>query len=139
MTNTLGEGEVRVRFRNKRWWGLMLGSLGAILATSGILHSVFEPDQLVAGKPNPQFAIWASIFIVAITLIVGIIYHRIIDEQEEHAYLWGMTMGYYVLAPGSLVYWLLFNAGLIPASGFMFILLASALVAIAVQLRLQFR
>ena len=143
MTNLANEGsndgERRIKIRNWRWWGFMIAAAAVALIAGSLLNTVFGEDKFVHGRLNPQFAIWVSIFSVVMIPATALIYHNIIDEQEERAVLWGMTSGYYTLLTGGLVWYFLSYAGLVAPLGFIFVILGSIAVATAAQLWQQFR
>lgn len=141
MTNLVDEGDgmSRVKVRNRRWWGLMAGIL-AVGAAGSLVFRQFWPRGIRLGEAvDPGQAIATSMFIAVFGAIAMFIYHRIIDEQEERAALWGMTVGFYTLMLGGFSWVLLASANLVALPSLIFVLLGSSLTAIAVQLWLQFR
>jgi hypothetical protein len=137
--NSDGKGTRRTKSRNRRWWALMLAPLAAIPILR-FVHQTFWPKGVIlAGALNPQFAIYSAALAVLNGLIFGVIYHRIIDEQEENSALWGMTIGFYLLAFGGIAWFFLAAAKLVPLVSFLAVWIGSATVAAAAQLWLQFR
>lgn len=134
-----GEGTARATQRSRRWWGLMLGSFAVVGVLSFIRHRIWPNGAILGDRLDPTFAIWGAALVLLLGGSLAIAYHRIIDEQEERAALWGMTVGFYMLAFGSLAWFLLHAAKLVPLTGFLFVFVASAIIAAAVQLWLQFR
>jgi hypothetical protein len=139
MTNLQVKGEARVKFRNKRWWATMAGIL--LFAATGvkILGHVFGPQNLAEGRLDSQFAIWTSAFFTIVIILTALVYHRIIDEQEERAALWGMTLGFYAVSTGGFIWWFLARAGLVSPLSFIFVIIGGGLFGAAVQLWQQFR
>ena len=134
-----GEGTRRVKRRNRRWWVLMLAPLVS-MPFLHIVNRTFWPHGLMLnGALNPQFAIFGAVLGLISGLIFALVYHRIVDEQEERAALWGNTIGMYLLAFGGIAWFFLHAAKLVPLEGFLVVWLASGLVAAAVQIWLQFR
>ncbi len=141
MTNLVdeGKGAARVRFRNRRWWGLLLGAFAILGALRLIAHFIWPHGPRLGDRMDPTFAISASIATAIIGLVFVIYYHKIIDEQEERAALWAYTIGFYALALSNIVWFLLFSAKLVPVAGLLVAILGSCLIAGAIQLWLQFR
>ncbi len=134
-----GKGAARVKFRNRRWWGLMLGSIAVVGVLHVIARHIWRHGARVGDQIDPAFAISASIAIAVLGIGVAVIYHRIIDEQEERAALWAYTIGFYALLLGSGIWFFLFTAKLVPLTGFFIAFIGSCLIAAAVQLWLQYR
>ncbi len=139
MTNLASNGESRVKFRNKRWWVSMAGCvLLAIIGLKGLEYA-YGMRVGAPGKLDPQFAIAVSILMSFVVMVTGLVYHRIIDEQEERAALWGMTLGFYATTIGGFIWWFLARADMVSPFGFIYVILAGGVIGGAAQLWVQFR
>jgi hypothetical protein len=142
MTNLEGDGNgvARVKLRKRRYWGLMLGFAAIMLGLSAIARILFWPDGPWNGDIlDPQFAIWTSPVLLLLVSATMIIYHRIIDEQEERALLWGNTAGFYTLFFGGAIWSMFAAAKLVTPESVFLVWLVSGIFAIAVQLWRQYR
>ncbi|MCB2075237.1 MAG: hypothetical protein H6917_13215 [Novosphingobium sp.] len=136
----MGDGERREKSRIRRWWAVILGAPLALPPIFYATHHLFWPDgPFLDGALNPRFAIVAAVSTCVLGLLVAVPYHRIIDEHEERSFLWGATVGFWLMAFGGFAWFFLVAAKLIPMASFLIFWLACILVGAAVQLWLQFR
>lgn len=130
--------------RRKRYWT----SLGAAALIGGVIGGWMVADQrnepysiatLFSGALTPDFAIGASAAWVIGLAVCMILYHRAIDDHEEHAWLWASTAGWYAFIFPAPVWWVLHRAGMAPPADAMILFLLSLVVNAIVYLWLKFR
>ena len=130
--------------RRKRYWtSLGLAALiGAIIGgwmavdQAGAPHSI---ATLFSGALTPGFAVGASAAWVIGLAICMILYHRAIDDHEEHAWLWAAVAGWYAFIFPAPVWWVLHRAGMAPPADAMILFIFSLVVNCIVYLWLKFR
>ena len=132
----------------KRYWRMwvLIGALGLPLGMALAISSreqglaAFNPFSVAPLSPTVAIIV-AALAVISISVAL-VLYHRTIDDHEEHAYLWGSQIGYYVLVVGIVGWWLLQRGGIVPpidtAVAFAAILL-SILVQVAVWAWFKFR
>ena len=130
--------------RRKRYWT----SLGAAALIGGVIGGWMAADQpagqsaadlLGSGALTPGFAIGASAVWVVGLAVCMILYHRAIDDHEEHAWLWASTAGWYAFIFPAPVWWVLHRAGMAPPADAMILFILSLAVNAIVYLWLKFR
>jgi uncharacterized membrane protein YhaH (DUF805 family) len=129
-----GEGKKRLTKREIRYWGAGVGSvLFTFIVVTFMIYFAVDNPAFVKGSDDVRRFIPASVAIIASSaLAIGLpafyIYlHRLIDEQEESAWLWANTISWYATGLISLVWFILHTAQLVPPIDGYFVLLASAL------------
>lgn len=99
MTNhepeTLASGESRSRHRQRRVWRALLIPAAVALLVLFAARSSLDGAAGAPGGTSPAFAITFVVVIALFTIVGAIWHHRVIDEQEERAILWGNTVGFY--------------------------------------------
>lgn len=89
-------GESRLRHRQRRVWRAMLIPASvALLILLAARSGMLGPFSDAPGRLSPAFAITFVVVIVLFTIVGAIWHHRVVDEQEERAILWGNTVGFY--------------------------------------------
>ncbi|AMG74203.1 hypothetical protein [Sphingopyxis granuli] len=130
--------------RRRRYWT----SLGFAALIGGLIGGWLVVDQpkgrgltemLATGSLTPGFAIAAALCWTIGLAIAMILYHRAIDDHEEHAWLWASTAGWYALIFPAPVWWVLHRAGLAPSPDAMLLFLLTLVVNAVVYLWLKFR
>ena len=106
-----GIGEARTRSRNRRIWSAML--LPGLMAV-GILEAVRRASG--GSVASPAFAVAFAFVITVMVAVAAIWHHRVIDEQEERAILWGNTAGLYVAIVSAMIADVFAQAGLMRAT-----------------------
>lgn len=89
-----GTGEAKARRRQRRVWLAITAPALCALAILLIAREAIGPSAS-ATPVSPLFALIFS-FVLPVAVVIGaIMHHRVIDEQEERAILWGNTVGFY--------------------------------------------
>lgn len=124
-----GQGEARARQRRRRiWLAMLLPALIALAVLMAVKLGMGEALRPVDGRLHPAFAVLFCVVIGLFTLIGSVWHHRLIDEQEERAILWGNTVGFYAAVASMMMADALTMAGLIqPVSHVAAIIGAAAL------------
>jgi hypothetical protein len=134
-------GEAKLKSRRRRYWALVGGGTLLGLAIIALLNVIFKPWIKVAGKLNPDYAIWLAGTMSLFMLIYCVLGHRraIVDEREERAMLWAGTICFYILLIGETTGAVLAGAGLVGPPAFMALLFGTAIIYLAIWLWLMFR
>lgn len=134
----------RMSPRQRRYW-TSLGIGGVVGGIVGAWMVIDQPDGRSAfemantGPLSAGFAIGASIFWTLGVAIASIVYHRSIDDHEEHAWLWAGLWGWYAFIFTAPVWWVLHRAGQLPAPDVMILFIVSMLANGVAYLWLKFR
>ena len=90
--DAVADGESRSRQRQRRVWrALLIPAAVAVL----VLHAARSGLVGARGTTSPAFAVTFVLVIALFTIVGAIWHHRVVDEQEERAILWGNTVGFY--------------------------------------------
>lgn len=134
----------RMSPRRRRYW-TALGFSGVIGGIIGAWMVIDQPEGRSAiemantGALSTGFAIGASIFWTVGLAIASIVYHRSIDDHEEHAWLWAGLWGWYAFIFAAPVWWVLHRASIAPAPDAMILFVFSLLSNAIAYLWLKFR
>ena len=135
-------------FDRRYWkmWMIIIGlslPIGAAVAVLGLSDQSRGFSLILSNAPiAPLTAILVSIVMTLLLVVAAIIYHRTIDDHEEHAYLWGSTISYYFLILAFPLHWLLARGGLVPTLTIgiaLLLILISCLVQAIVWALFKFR
>ena len=134
---------------DRRYWKMWLVifalsmPIGAAVAVLGLSDQRDGLTLILSNAPiAPLAAILVSVAMTMLLVMAAVIYHRTIDDHEEHAYLWGSTIGYYFLVLAFPLHWLLARGGLVPQITIgiaLLIILASCVVQAIAWAMLKFR
>jgi hypothetical protein len=105
--------------RQKQYWGAWAAAFAFGLLTPWFLESagMLEPGDvfdLSSSKISNNAAIFGSIIYSISLIIIGVLYHKGMDEQEERAYLIANTASWYFLMLAIPVWWLFDKANIAP-------------------------
>lgn len=143
MTNlaskTAASGESKERMRTRKYRALMAAAIGIAFIFSFVIRRIWPTGNRFGDVLTADFAITCAVFILLLGVCLAFLYHRIIDEQEERAALWGMTIGFHFLSFGGFAWLFLVSANLVPLFSFAWLLAGSITLAGAVQFWLQYR
>jgi hypothetical protein len=111
----------------KRYWKMWLvmilmgAPLGMVLAIPSLpqtgekLSADLFLRPFANGPLSPALAAVLALGGLALCTVAFVIYHRTVDEQEEHGYLWGSQIAFYFLAVAIPMWWVLQRGGIVPA------------------------
>ncbi len=131
--------------RRKRYTtGIILALLvGAVI---GAVMQLGEPNNGTSGLVllddtplTPGFATGAAILWTVGLAVCLVIYHRSVDDHEEHAYLWAGLAAWYTFTLSAPTWWVLHRASLAPAPDVMLLFVGALAVNVAVWLWLKYR
>ena len=135
-----GEGKKLLKRREIRYWSVGLISIPLIFIVTGLLgyfaskNPKFIRDGnfvLPGGDVAPFFVPPSVAIIVSIIAVIGFTaiftyLHRIVDEQEQSAWLWANTISWYATGLISLIWDILHKAQIVPPIQGYLVLLVSA-------------
>ena len=96
-------------------------------------------DLFGNGQFDPGVAIFLSALWVGGMALSLFIYHRNVDDHEQHAYLWGGLAGFYAIVFPAPVWWLLARAQILPAVDGMILFLFAVTANAIVYMWLKYR
>lgn len=141
-TGQPGSGEDRARRRQRRvWTAVLLPGLVAFALLMAVRTWMGVPlgFGLSVWRPTPGFAVLAVVVTVIAVAVGAIWQHRVIDEQEERAILWGGTVGFYVALVSAMAADAFRMANLIPAVPHLAVLAGSLVAAVLTYAWVRFR
>lgn len=96
--------------------GALGGIGGAVIAIAGGGGKLTEGSGIFSNDPLPPMVAAALIVVLGIIIpIISYYWHKVVDEQEEHAYKTGTLYAFYVYGIGTPIWWLAWRGGFAPA------------------------
>ena len=127
--------------RNERLNRNILIACGAVGGIVGAVITIASGGKLTEGvgifsnDPIPPAVAAALVVVLGIFFpIISYFWHKVVDEQEEHAYKTGALYGFYVYGIGSPIWWIAWRGGFAPAPDGFIIYYATLTVVGAVWL-----
>ncbi len=135
--NDRGTSKFSLSRRQKQYWGAWAASttFGILTAAFFISSGIIGSGQFLnfsSSEISKNAAIIGSLMYSASLMIVCILYHKGMDEQEERAYLIANTASWYFLMLAIPVWWLLDKANIARPIDGITIAIASLFVNLAV-------
>lgn len=94
--------------------GALGGIVGVILALAS--GKLTEGGAVFSNEPLPPMIAAALILVLGILIpIISYYWHKVVDEQEVHAYKTGTLYAFYVYGIGTPLWWLAWRGGFAPA------------------------
>ena len=95
--------------------GALGGIVGAVLAVADG-GKLTEGGGVFSNEPLPPMVAAALIFVLGILIpIISYYWHKVVDEQEVHAYKTGTLYAFYLYGIGTPIWWLAWRGGFAPA------------------------
>ena len=125
----------KMSLRERKYWGTLAacavlgGIIGFAMAFTGMLDGKDPTAMLYSNAALPRNLALVIAALWGVGLPLGcLFYHRYADEQDQHAYLWACTMGWYVFVVLTPTWWVLGRGGLTPPVDIGVIFLVSMVV-----------
>ena len=93
----------------------LLGGVVALILAFADRNNLASGGIFSSGPLTPMVSILLILIVGLLVPAITLYWHKIIDEQEAHAYRTGALVGLYVYAIGAPVWWLAWRGGFVPA------------------------
>ena len=138
--NTIASGEERAKRRSRRYaLAMIVPPVAAVALLELARRTIGGGERGIDMLQNPTMATIMAAIIVIGTAIAAIWQHRVMDEQEERAMLWGNTVALYCVIAFGFAADILAWAGMVQPIAHMALVVACLVPGIATLLWLRFR
>jgi hypothetical protein len=99
-----------------RTWLIVIGlgvPVGIILGMSTLDAGTGNFNPFASTPIGRAVAILLAVLVTGVFLASILLYHRVVDDHEERAYLWGSQVAYYFLILAFPAWWLLGRGGIV--------------------------